>query len=313
MKRYTFDIGGMGTKFILFESKNKISSQIIKYKEEKQPDNEIIFQTKLITVIKEITKILDLEKDEFELAILIPGVVDSVKKQVLSNSAICDVDLNLVKIFSKYKNCKKFVLENDARAALIGEYYYRSNSKIKTQVHLTIGTGLGGALIINNRVHKGNLLRAGEFGKGFASLEVGQDLPIAAYGGLGSVLFRYKMAIKSKEFIDGETAFAMYEKKDPIMITLFDNLITALAKLIINLDYILDYDLITLGGGISNNKKFIDLIFAKLLEAESFNYEGRILYPDLMVKNKVEVAKLKNEAACYGGLYILEYGDKIYE
>ncbi|ALD66714.1 ROK family protein [Spiroplasma cantharicola] len=313
MRRYTFDIGGMGIKFILFDNQKKIDSQIIKFEQNERMRNTISFQIELITVIEEIKKILNLEKDNFELAILIPGIVDSVNKQVLSDSAICNVNLDLPKIFSQYKNCKKFIIENDARAALIGEYYYRNDSKIKTQIHLTIGTALGVAMIINNKIYKGNTLKAGEIGKGFFSLSIEENLPIVAYCGVGAVLFKYKMATKAEEFIDGKKAFSLYEQKDPIMLKLFEELVTGLTKLIINLDFILDYDLLTLGGGISNNEKFVNLIKAKLNELENFNYEGRILYQNLDAKNKVEVAKLKNEAACYGGMYILENGDKIYE
>lgn len=57
-----------------------------------------------------------------------------------------------------------FVLENDASAAAIGEYYYGLGKKCRSFVFLQFGLGLGAGLMIDGKLHKGSALNSGEIG-----------------------------------------------------------------------------------------------------------------------------------------------------
>lgn len=56
------------------------------------------------------------------------------------------------------------VLENDATAAAIGEYWLGSSNGVENSVFVTIGTGIGGGLILDGRVYRGVDGTAGEIG-----------------------------------------------------------------------------------------------------------------------------------------------------
>ena len=56
------------------------------------------------------------------------------------------------------------VLENDATAAAIGEHWLGASRGIANSVSLTIGTGIGGGLILNNEPYRGVIGTAGELG-----------------------------------------------------------------------------------------------------------------------------------------------------
>jgi len=53
------------------------------------------------------------------------------------------------------------VLENDARASLIGEWHFGSAKKFDNVVMITLGTGIGGSAVINGKVLRGKHFQAG--------------------------------------------------------------------------------------------------------------------------------------------------------
>ncbi|MBO6072874.1 ROK family protein [bacterium] len=62
-------------------------------------------------------------------------------------------------------NNTDFYIENDANCAAIGERQFGSLKNIKNAVMITLGTGIGAGIIVNNKLYKGNNQFAGEVGK----------------------------------------------------------------------------------------------------------------------------------------------------
>ncbi|MDI6792723.1 MAG: ROK family protein [bacterium] len=58
----------------------------------------------------------------------------------------------------------KVIIDNDANAATFGEWWIGAGKNAKTFLCLTIGTGIGGGIIINDRLYRGPDGTAGEFG-----------------------------------------------------------------------------------------------------------------------------------------------------
>ncbi|MEK7450154.1 MAG: ROK family protein [Planctomycetota bacterium] len=55
-------------------------------------------------------------------------------------------------------------VDNDANLAALGEKYFGAGRKVKSLVCFTLGTGVGGGVIINGRIHRGSFSYAGEVG-----------------------------------------------------------------------------------------------------------------------------------------------------
>ncbi|MEP7147439.1 MAG: ROK family protein [Acidobacteriota bacterium] len=72
-------------------------------------------------------------------------------------------DLHLADVLSERLHLK-VVLENDATAAAIGEHWLGSSKGIDNSVFVTLGTGVGGGLILDGRVYRGVDGTAGEIG-----------------------------------------------------------------------------------------------------------------------------------------------------
>lgn len=74
------------------------------------------------------------------------------------------------------------VLENDCNAAVLGEWCYGSRDGVESLVHVTFGTGIGGGVVENGRLVRGESAQAGEFGL----LPVAPDSDVESTGVTGA-------------------------------------------------------------------------------------------------------------------------------
>ncbi|AUM62720.1 ROK family protein [Spiroplasma monobiae] len=304
MKSYTFDVGGTGTKCIVFENKKEIKNEYLTC--EADVVTEFFTKTRLVKVFEEISKVLDNEKEEFNVFLALPGIIDSKNKKILSPSTITEIDINIEEYFSKYKNMKKILIENDAKSAAIGEFYERNKTKkVSNMVHITIGTAIGGGIIINGKIYNGANLRAGEFGKMYSSIGNERNYSVTFDTGLGALLFKRKFLNKEEKILTGKQMFELYNEGEEIAVKMIDEWIEQIAKLIINLDYVLDFELITIGGGVSENEQFQDMIKKAISKNKEFVFQGMVMNINQEIESKFDISMLKNKAACYGGLYLL--------
>ncbi|WP_027063302.1 ROK family protein [Mesoplasma seiffertii] len=305
MLNITFDVGGTGIKVIVFEENKEIETKYLNHSNQMQIGENLMLKTPLIDVLKKISEVLDNVNEEFNLAISFPGIIDTKNKKVLAPSSIINVDEDLVAYFKKYKKLKNFVIANDAKAAVIGEYQERikKDQSITNMVHLTIGTALGAGIIINKEVVEGKSFQAGEIGKMYSSLEKNNPSVVAIDTGMGTLLLKYWLETQTK--ISGEEFFELFNNHNQLAVEMMDDFTSHIAKLIINLDYMLDIDLITIGGGVSANPQFIKMIKNKITKHKDFYWNETIVYSNHHIEGKFDESILKNKAACYGGLYLL--------
>lgn len=95
---------------------------------------------------KEITKV----------GIGLPGMINRQRTIPLEITAIPELDgVLLVQELSKRFSGVQFLLENDANAAALGEFYFVEENLDENYIFITLGTGVGGAAIINKKVFTG--------------------------------------------------------------------------------------------------------------------------------------------------------------
>lgn len=150
------DIGGTKTVFGLLKN-NKILKKIkIKTKKNKK---EIINDLK-----RNIELILTgVNKSKVKgIGIGVPGIIDRDKGRVLytPNTALSNV--NLKEVIERRFNLE-VKIENDTKCFTIAEKRYGIGSKFRNFIVLTLGTGIGGGIVINNKLYLGRG-NAGEFG-----------------------------------------------------------------------------------------------------------------------------------------------------
>jgi len=122
-------------------------------------------QEALINQIVQIAKSAqsNMKVKEFNyIAIATPGLVDCNGKVSYAVN-LPWLDTPLKEILEK-KLGTSVIVENDAKAAALGEFYYGAGTGAKNLLYMTVGTGIGGALVLEGKLYRGSYNIAGEFG-----------------------------------------------------------------------------------------------------------------------------------------------------
>ena len=150
-KALAIDIGGTKTSYCIIDSNGNITSDINKIKTEKTVAN----------IIENLKKIISNNEAYVDcIAIATAGAVNLQNNKVISSTGnlpkgYSDID------FSKLSN-KKVFLENDANAAAWAEYKIGAAKGHNNTIIVTLGTGVGSGIIVNNKLLKGKSGAAGE-------------------------------------------------------------------------------------------------------------------------------------------------------
>lgn len=139
-------------------------------------DGKILYKSSVPTdakegvkkVISNIVKLIrDLEAhndDEIQgIGIGIPGLIDGENGVVVVAGNLYWSDVHIVDELHKYFDYP-IKITNDANAAALGEAKFGSGKNYKTSVFVTLGTGIGGGIVIDGKLYEGNKSAGGEIG-----------------------------------------------------------------------------------------------------------------------------------------------------
>lgn len=259
MRILAFDIGGTNIKYATLDEKFKISDKHTIPTEAKKGGQELV--QKIISIIESYS---DIDR----VAISTAGQVDSDNGIVVySTDNIPYYTGMMVKKLIENKTGIPTYVENDVNAFAMGEAKFGA-AKGKTDfLALTYGTGIGGALYLDNKLYKGMGCSAGEFGHmvthaGGKQCTCGGEGCYECYAStkalLESVNKRNSTNLNSFEIFEKEN----FEK--PEIRSVIDQWIDEMIIGLVNIIYIFNPPLIVLGGGIMNENYVIDLIDRKI-------------------------------------------------
>ena len=191
------------------------------------------------------------------------------------------------------------IIENDANAAGWAEYRYGAGKGYKHMIMLTIGTGVGGAVITDSKMLRGGFGIAGElghlrivpdgipcgcgqkgclesYGSGTALLKAAKDL--AASGTQEGARLRELEASAGK--LTGQEVYQAILESDPGALRILAELGSWLGQAIASLTAVLDPEIVVIGGGVSAAGNLllnpIREAYLKHLPAQGFRPELRI-------------------------------------
>lgn len=307
MKKYkrilSIDIGGTTTKLCLYDNHFNIIKSFDAIKTEKGHSLKWLF---------EYIEANDIEYDC--IGIDVPGFYNPVKDIIEIAGNLKYKNFNIKKEIQKYTNKDVFIL-NDSNAAALGEYSKIADNKTKNVLFYVIGTGLGGAIILNGELYQGNRGYAGEFGHGYAN-----DKTSCSCGLKGCIepIFNatYLTKIINKKYKESNYLKKIKETKGKIELRDLANIIAkddvlqkilkeALSPIIKHMSimsYAFDPDAIIIGGGPSGlGKPFLNLI----------NSEYKKHCANFISKNvSIKIATLKNQAPLLGNVFNVIGNDK---
>lgn len=149
------DLGATNLHFVLVNKKGKILRERIipTPRESEKAVEEIVFQIRCL--IQNSTK---------NIGISVAGLVNQERGVIYFSPNLGWKNLGVIKKIKKYFPKSRVILENDANAAAWGAYLLIGKEKIKNLLCLSLGTGLGGGIIINGQLYRGTSGSAGEIG-----------------------------------------------------------------------------------------------------------------------------------------------------
>lgn len=141
---------------------------------------------------------------------------------------------------------------NDAHAALLGEAWLGAAAGSKDVVLLTLGTGVGGAVLVDGRLLRGHLGRAGHFGHLCLDPDGDPDI-VGTPGSLENMIGDCTVNARSAgAFTSTEQLVAAYCAGDAQATAIWLRSIHRLACGIVSLVNAFDPEIVVVGGGISN-------------------------------------------------------------
>ncbi|KGL39480.1 N-acetylmannosamine kinase [Listeria newyorkensis] len=251
MTLLAFDMGGTAVKYALVEQDGTILSKG-KFKTPETLDALInqLQTTKRTYSTHPLTGI----------AFSCPGAVDNESGIIGGASAIPYIHHFPFRQLLEENLELPIALENDANCAALAETWLGVAKQASDILFLIIGTGIGGAVIKNGKIHAGAHLHGGEFGYMIMNdkLENLSDT--------GTAVNAASRIAKRKGLpsLSGIEAFQLKEAGDPIAMEEIDFMFRNLAKGIFNLQYVYDPELIVIGGGVSERPDFLSAIQTQL-------------------------------------------------
>lgn len=234
------------------------------------------------------------------------GVIDSEGGVVVLARNLNLADFPLVKLLREKINLP-VKITNDANAAALGEAKFGAGKNYKNSILVTLGTGVGGGIVIDGKLFEGNKSAGAEIGhmvieRGGEQCSCGRRGCLEAYASATALKKRTKWAMEedagsqmwkkyTSETATGKTAFEFAES-DTSAKEVVDRYVDYLACGLINLANVFRPEVIMLGGGISKEGERLTLPLQEILDREVFAAS----YAPV----KVTVATLGNSAGAYG-------------
>ena len=310
MISFGIDIGGTFIKIIAINETGKIlKNQKIKTPCHLSSSKFLDFLAKTVNVWNK-----ELKNKNCVIGIGIAGDTDN-KKGILRFAP--NIPWSNLKIASGLKNltgCKCFV-SNDANMAAFGIYKKELKEKYKNILVLTLGTGIGGGIIIDSKLYQGVTGTAGEFGHiKIGETKTGNLCGCGARGCLESyigtknlkkltlqVVKEYPKSILAKllakEGFSVKLLSDAANKKDKSSLKIWQEFGTYLGQALVDLILIFNPEVIVLCGGVAGGAKYFMPALNKVLK------EQKIKEP---FKNiKLLISKTKDVGALGSALYAL--------
>lgn len=181
--------------------------------------------------------------------------------------------------------------ENDANAMCFAEFVHGAGQGARNMLAITLGTGVGGGLILDGHLYRGSSFGAGEVGQ----MSIDYRGPVFVHGNVGALesytgigpltrraaaLYKKAKIKRTPEELNPRALAAAVKKKDPVAVQVWDEFTSQLSTGLVNAVWLLNPDRIVIGGGIAKAGKLIfDPLWKKMKSqlADSFSKNLKVV------------------------------------
>lgn len=298
-------IGVVDTETGAIVKKGSVPTQASRHADEIMKD--------MASLCKKLAEEMNLTIDDFAYAgIAAPGTIDNATGTVIYSNNIRMDNYPIAAKLMEYSGIKKVYCENDANAAAYGEAAYGASKGTRNSVMITLGTGLGGGVIVDGKLVTGSNAAGAELGHtaisvGGLSCTCGRRGCWEAYSSATGLInmtkrklevtpkgatIMHKM-VEDDGKVSGRTAFNAMKMGDKVGKEVVDEYLLYLAEGIINMVNIFQPEVVVIGGGVCNEKEHL-VEPLKVMVAEGDYYKGEGIHA------QIKVAELGNDAGIIG-------------
>lgn len=271
----------------------------------------------MASVAREAIKNANLKIEDIEsMGVGSPGAIDPISGVVAFSNNLEFYDVPMASML-KERLGVDFYIENDANAAAYGEYIAGAGKGTNNFIAITLGTGVGGGIIIDGKIYGGS---------NYAGAELGHNVIIAkgercncgrfgcweAYASATALIrqtkqamIRYPNAImwelcqNNIDNVNGKTAFDAMRAGDTVGKKVVDNYIEFIAIGIDNHINTFQPDVLCIGGGISREGDILIKPIKEFVKGENFAR-------NVPKKTEIKTAMLGNDAGIIGAAFLVD-------
>ncbi len=304
------DIGGTKILGILYDEKGlEIARQ---KRKTKAAEGLEVTMNQVYKVIDELIKASNSPLDG--IGVGVPGLVD-VAGTILFSPNIPFKDFELSKILKKRYGVPIYV-GNDVNVAMFGEWKHIGNERVHDVLGMFIGTGVGGAIILNGELYLGQG-SAGEFGHMVVSADgaycgCGAQGCLEAYAsktaiqkyiekqlGKGRTSLLTELLKEDGAVLKSSSLIKAYDKKDPLAIEVIDRTARYLGIAVGSLVNLFHPDQFILGGGVME-------ALGEILLEKTLNEAQQHAMPGLLKTVEFSLSEMGDEAGVYGAYQLIK-------
>lgn len=310
MEQFCFgvDVGGTAVKTGLFNSKGQLLKKWDFPTRKAKDGKEILSDISDFIKLKINEEKLN-QKAIIGIGIGLPGPVRE-HGEVLELPNLGMGHFNIEKELREFTGLK-VKAGNDANVAALGEYWQGSGVGCKSMILITLGTGIGGGIVLNGSILSGDNGAAGEIGHIFVNKEEQNACGCGKCGCLeqyasatGIVRIALAKLTSTKEpsmlrelgEISAKNVFDYAKKGDAIALEVINTALGYLGQALAHVAQIIDPQLFVIGGGVSKAGMII-------IDTVKKHYESGVM--DALKNKEFKLASLGNDAGMYGSAKLL--------
>lgn len=291
-KYFSIDIGGTNIKYGIIDDQG----ELVFHENVKTPDNKTDFLNLIKSIVQE-------NLSEIQgVGISVPGKVNVQTGTVFYGGALPFLDKVSFKDELESAFHIPVAVENDAKSGASAELWLGSLKDVNNGAIITLGTGVGGGIVLNHQLLHGSHYQAGELS--YMSLGTDTSKMSNLVGLSGSAVHMIEECAKVLNLTDKHDGVAVFDainNGNQRAIEIFSKYCDVIATIILNIQSVVDLETIAISGGIS----------AQPIVVEEINKAySRLLDPNPLLKAQIEIpnivqAHFKSDANLYGAVYNL--------
>lgn len=304
MKVLAVDLGGTHASCALVEDQTCMDSIVLDYHAAGglQP-----LMPRIVTALRDIcSRAAVANRDLAGIAMSFCGLVDSGAGRILStNGKFPDATTLDLQHWAQTELGLRLRVENDARMALLGEHYAGAARGIDDVVMITLGTGIGGAAMIDGHLLRGRHFQAGCLGGHLPVSLDGRTCTCGALGCAESEASGWALPIIVKDFpgfasstlnqgeLDFRRLFEQAAAGDSVALAVREHCLRVWSANAVALIHAYDPEILVYGGGVMNSASSILPSIQDYVERYAWTPWGRV---------QVKCAELGNNAGIMGAV-----------